>query len=73
MKATQVKRGALGAIISDQAVTVLDLFKQDYPSIELETIKVKCIHCGHSWGIRLTDWTSYAEVPERKLHCMTCG
>jgi len=40
--------------------------------LRLETIKLMCPKCGNSWGIRLSDYPSLADIPNKKFYCLNC-
>jgi hypothetical protein len=42
-------------------------------NVEVVTIKLKCKKCGHEWGVKIDEYNSILDVPERKFKCMECG
>jgi hypothetical protein len=54
------------------ASTIFDLFEEDY-LIKLVTIKLQCPACGHTWGVKLSDYDEYHQIPDRKFICQECS
>lgn len=51
--------------------TAFDLFESDY-KVKLLTIKLQCPKCGHIWGVKIEDYDSMSDIPDRKFKCTEC-
>lgn len=51
--------------------TAFENFEREY-GLLLLTIKVSCPKCGHTWGIKIDDYNSSVDIPERKFKCTEC-
>ena len=52
--------------------TSLQNFEEEYELVLL-TVKVQCPKCGNIWGIRVDDYNSSLDIPEKKFQCTNCN
>lgn len=54
-------------------ISALDLFEQDHGGIKVLTIKIQCPKCGHIWGIKIDDYASDLDIPQKRFACSNCA
>ena len=53
-------------------LTAFQDFMETYDLL-LVTVKVQCPECGHAWGIKIDDFDSSVDIPEKRFKCTNCG